>query len=108
MPPAGRLNQRLILQKRDPDAGRDGHGRIREEWLSVAILWGEVLSSGGGERVEHGQVQADATHTVRIHYRAGVESAMRWDWNGKKLNILSAGDPDGRRVDLLCQCKEQV
>lgn len=71
-------------------------------------VWAEVKSVGGGERIWGLQVEASVDTAVRVLYREGVKPTMYFRPKGttRQLQVVRAADPDGRRKDLVCMCKE--
>jgi len=101
---AGQLRHRITIQQ---DTGsEDAAGQVVESWAAwLSNEPAEVIETGGAERVFGQQVDATATHVVRIRYREGVTEQMRIVWGGRLLGISNARDRDGRRRELWISCK---
>lgn len=99
---AGKLNQRIELQRRV--TGRDGAGQPSTTWELVAPMWADVRNQGGLEAIKAGATTSVVQSSIRIRYRAGVDSGMRVLYDGRTYNILAVL-PDARRVhiDLVCE-----
>lgn len=76
--------------------------------LPFASEWCEVLSVGGGERVRGVQIEAGIDTVVAMRFRNDLDPTMQIVHDGRSLNIVRASDPDGRRRELIVQCKELV
>jgi head-tail adaptor len=108
---AGQLNH--LCDICDPNPAQEADGYPQEAvkpkvmWQDV---WAEILSVGGGEKVRGIQIEAGIDSLVTIRWRAGVKPTYYFAERktNRRLNIVKASDPDGRRVWLNCQCKEVV
>jgi SPP1 family predicted phage head-tail adaptor len=106
---AGQLRHRVTLQAPpDPeaDAGQDSYGQPEGAWTEVGVYWADVRFLAGREAIAAKQVQAEATHAVTMRHGAPVTPQSRLVLeDGRKLGVISAGDPDGRgeRIELVCQ-----
>lgn len=106
---AGTRNNLLDLC--DPNAAQGLDGQevdAANPKVVYADVWAEVKSVAGGERIWGLQIEANADHAVRILYREGVKPTMYFQPKGttRRLEILRAPDPDGRRKELVCVCRE--
>lgn len=93
-----------------PALTRDAAGQEVEGATPTTVLqaWAEVLDAGGGETIRGRQVAATATHLVRLRYTStAIGSTDYLLWGTRRLNIVHAADPDGRRVVLELHCKEE-
>lgn len=90
------------LQLRDAETGQ-----IKPTWRAVAsCVFGERIAVGGGETIRGKQVEAITSHAVLTHWRPNILPTMRLRFaDGEILHIVRADDPDGRRRDLLIQCR---
>jgi SPP1 family predicted phage head-tail adaptor len=71
----------------------------------VATVWGSLEALGG---TEGEALVAQAAYRVRLRYRAGVTPKMRLGLDGRRFEILSVQDPDGRRRELVLMVQEVV
>ena len=94
---AGRMTQRITIQRRTP--GQDAHGQSLTTWQDVATVWAEVIPTRGREFVAGQAIEAlfggpsprSQTETSLLE-RAGRDRAA--------LGARSiAGDPETRVVD---------
>ena len=105
---AGRLRHCIDIQK--PTATADSSGQMVEAWTSYVAqnVPAEILGVAGGETMRGRQVDADATSMVTIRWRDDVNPTHRIKYGSRTLNIISAYDPTGDRVELQIQCREEV
>lgn len=106
---AGRFRNTVVLEQRSDS--REASGEAVQGWTAVATLPAQATMPGGTERFvsELDRVVATVTHRVRIRYRSGVNPALhRLRLEGRVLELLSATDPDGRRRELVCMCREVI
>ena len=105
---AGGLSQRLTIQRGNPGFGADTN-QPTLSWILHATRWGSVEQLTGRELVEAQQVVARATHRVVIRHLDTVTPEMRISTpGGATLNIVSAGDPTGRKTHTVLLCSEAV
>ena len=104
--PIGARRRRFVLER--PIEESDGFGGTLRRYVAGPLLWGAITPLGATERVRGGRGDLRATHRVRLAYRDGVTPAMRLAAGPRRFAIRRAGDPDGRRRDLLCEVKELV
>jgi SPP1 family predicted phage head-tail adaptor len=103
---AGQLRERVQLQAFT--AASDSYGQPIESWAELATVWGDVkpLASREGFTPGAGQVQATATHKVRIRYRADLDEKMRVIWRTRVLQVEAVQDPDQRTRETVLMCLE--
>ena len=110
---AGRLNQRVTIQKRT--VSQNDYGEAVETWAAPgdgepAVMWGEVKPVLTGTReafaAAAGQYQARVTLQVRMRWRTLDPADYRLIVGGSTLEIQAVMDPDGRQRELLALCYE--
>lgn len=104
---AGRLRHRVQIQ--EVKTTRDAIGAFREQWSTVATVWADVRMLSGREqhsRQAGGEV-ASATHQVRMRWRE-LSVSNRIVHEGRAFDVVSAGDPSGRKRELVALCNEVV
>lgn len=102
---AGRL--RDLVQIESDRASADS----APDWQPIADgrCWAGIEATSGGERLRGQQIEAGVTTLVTLRYRPDVTSRMSivpLREPARRLNIVKAVDPDGRREELMCQCQE--
>ena len=102
---AGTLRHRVTFQT---DAGTaDAAGQVIESWgATLTNEPAEVIETGGAETVRGQQVDATATHLVRVRYRTTITEQMRIVWGTRTLGIVNVRDVDGRRRELWIAARE--
>lgn len=110
---AGRLNQRITLQKKTTTFNAASHRS--DSWVNQTTMWGEFVDPQGGRGRElynqARQVQADMTHLVRIRrWESGTITPgdYRFTFGSRTLNILAVSNPHEGRRELLLSCREIV
>jgi SPP1 family predicted phage head-tail adaptor len=98
---AGELDREVVLQRPS--------GVGANEFLDVATVWASLRLAGGwAEMARFGVPTATGSFRIGVHYRDDV----RADWRvteletGRTFQIVSYGDPDGRKVELALFCTE--
>lgn len=91
----------------DP-AVTDDLGVPVSDWQAVAEVWARVTPTGGRELVQDGGVQSQDDYEVKLRWRDGLHSGMRFRLaDGTILAINAITNPDGRQVWLTAACKRQ-
>lgn len=108
---AGKLRHRVRIEQ-DVSSTEDmsGAGDVGDRWKTIPRgldVPASVLPLGGSEQRVGAQQQAIADWEVRMRWRGDVTADMRIIHEGRTLNISRPPfNPDGRRRELVCQCKE--
>ena len=102
--PIGARGRRFVLEV--PLESPDGFGGVIRTYAAGPQVWGAIEMLRGDERVRAGRPEQAVTHRVTLRYRDGVTSAMRLVRGLRRFAIRSAGDPDGRRRELICLVEE--
>ena len=104
---------RLTIERVAPNATTDANGAVNEEdddnWIRFADRYAAVFNKGGREVFRAQQVQANATHVVKIPFDTmadKITTRMRFRHNGSTLNIVSISDVMGDRRELEFICEE--
>jgi len=106
MIPAGRRDKRVTIQT--PSVVSDDLGQAINTWGTLATVWAAVKPLTGDQRLAAQQVDATASHTVTILYRADVTPKMRVLYGSRILEIQAVMDPDERHEQLELACAEVV
>jgi SPP1 family predicted phage head-tail adaptor len=100
----GKMRHKVTIQK-DDGAGNDGGGNVVANWVDVATVWAQVTPMSADVR-QAGQDMHQITHTVTIRYRNDINSAMRFNFNGRILDIKHIKNVDERNQELQITCIE--
>lgn len=105
---AGRLRTQVQLQRKSETQGATGEPVT--SWATIATLPADVTMPGGVERFvpDVDRVVATVTHRVRVRSAPQISPLDRFRLGSRTLEILSAVDPDGRRRETVCMCRELV
>jgi len=103
-PPLGTLRDRIAIKRRD--VADDGEGGTLTTWFPIATVWARVRElSGRSTQLADGRVSA-LSHTVVLRFRTDISPGDRLVYRGRNLEVISAGDLNGRRAYLSCACSE--
>lgn len=113
----GKLNKRIAIQQLT--ATNDDGGGNSEEWTTLATVYASIRPITGDRRFYAQHIEAVVDSEVKIRYRKGVNSTMRvvcppppaegdMPAGTKILNIRAAFDPDGKSVELVMLCQEEL
>ncbi len=100
----GMLTERVAIRRRD--VADDGQGGTMTTWFPLATVWARITTLSGRVATAADARGAAIAHTVVLRYRADVGAGDRFVWQCKTLEVLSAGDLNGRRAWLSCACSE--
>jgi SPP1 family predicted phage head-tail adaptor len=103
----GTLNSRVTIQKPVRTPGPGGT-QIDGGWEDVATVWANVRGLSGREYIQAQQAQSIISHQVTIRYRSDVSPHYRLICDQRQMDIISAIDPDGKKVQLALMCQEVV
>lgn len=97
----------------NPDATGDANGFVDEtddsNWIEFTTGWAEIHATGGREVWRAQQIQASATHLLRMPYSEKLNQAntqMRIDHMGTKLNIAHGPadvELNRRELEFICE-----
>jgi SPP1 family predicted phage head-tail adaptor len=100
----GSLRRRVTLEA--PIDVIDDAGSMTRSYAPLADLWAQVTPVNGESRFEAARQESSITHIVRIRWRNGVLSEMRFALGPRRLRIHAVFDPDERKAFLICHCEE--
>lgn len=104
---AGKLDQRITILQPPAATSLDAAGQPTGSWTTFAAeLPAAVQHVSGGERIRGKQVHADATVLIEIRWLAGVTKQMKVQHGDEEYSIAWCGDPNGRRVLLRIEAKD--
>lgn len=90
LPALGTLMDRVLFKRLQADIDR-------ESYMSVGSLWARVRSHSGNGK---------STHSIIIRYRSDIHERDRFVYRGRNLDVVSAGDLNGRRAYLYIEANE--
>jgi len=100
---AGKLDRRVVLQRRTASPGPTG--QPLETWAEIGPAWARVEWVSGTERQQTDQRTAAHEVTFEIRYRPGLSAATtRVMFDGDVFEVLSIGEGK-RRESLLLSCR---
>lgn len=101
---------REVVHLQAQSTAQDAAGQRVVVWGTVASRRAQVTQEPGAEPVASPGRVARVPTTFRIRYprTLDVTPAMRLVHRNRVFNVVSAADPDGRRVDMLLTCEELV
>ena len=101
---AGNMDRRITIEKNTPT--RSATGEEKENWTTLATVWAEVNSVGGGERFRGAHIVAEATTSFVIRHRTDVTEKMRIQFDGDDYDIHVISEI-GRREGLVIQASRR-
>lgn len=103
---AGKLRHRVEIHR--PTETRDVIGGVTRTFAKINTRWAAVMPTAGRELTHAGVIRADVTHEVRMRHFDDLDRTDRLVHDGRTLQIESILNPDERRVEMVCLCKEIV
>lgn len=105
--PAAVYRDFVTLLSLEPNPASDTPLESGLAWKQYAQVWAQVLpltgTSAGAEQFTQQGVQSRVNYTVTLRYRTDVSVKDRIIYRGQPLEIISAVDPDGMRLQLSIQ-----
>ncbi len=112
---AGDLRYQVIIEKPKASSTEDGTGHIDlnddANWVEVCRRFANPQSLGGSEVVINDKIVAIGRWSVEMRYdrlTSEMTTPYRIRYDGRKLNIQSVSDPDGRKRRLFVDCIEKI
>lgn len=101
---AGLLRHRVAFQS--PSRSVDTNGYDIETWSTVATVYADVRSAGGGERNSADRIAPEATHTIRYRAKAvDVTPGMRAVFCNEAYNVEWVEKFDHRDIVRIAHVK---
>ena len=105
----GSMRHRVTIMRPPRPDETDEMGQPITEWQPVETRWAEVRDMVGHRLWAAQQVHAEARTEVRMRWTDKVRPGMRIVHGDRVLEIIGApADPDGRRRELVCTCREVI
>lgn len=104
IPSIGTLTDRIDLRKRGlVEGAAGGHEAF---YVPLGSVWARVRALSGRRDVAADGRGVEISHSVVLRFRGDVEPGDRIVYRGRNLDVVSAGDLNGRRAYLSCRCSE--
>jgi SPP1 family predicted phage head-tail adaptor len=102
---AGQLRHPVTIQ--ELTTSLNDYGETVEAWSDWENVFAEIKPQSSREFQRAKQLQADATHVLKIRYLPGVTSGMRVKFGDRILNLMQPPlDEAERNRELLLICRE--
>lgn len=101
------FRHRLVIQE-EKIVGKNELNQPKKEWVTFAVVRGEVDPLRGREYIASKQVQAEITHRVSFRYIKGIKPSMRVKWGDRIFEIESVINPMHQNYEIQLMCKERV
>lgn len=104
VPPLGTLRDRVQVHR--CESVNEPEGGVASLFVPLATVWARVrsLSARQGESADGRAVTI--SHAVVMRFRSDVSPGDRITYRGRRLEVVSAEDLNGRRAYLICTCSE--
>jgi SPP1 family predicted phage head-tail adaptor len=103
-PAVGSLTDRVSFQRRETTGEDEGGHAVM--FVPVTSLWARVRALSARQVSGADARGVAVTHGVVVRFRTDVKAGDRFGYRGRWLSVVSAGDLNGRRAWLSCQCVE--
>lgn len=100
------MRARVTLQEESRVA--DGAGGSTLSWQDVATLWAAIIPLPEKEQLQAEKLTARAPYKMTLRYDARIDTAKRFLWGARILNIRSVRDADARQHILEIIAEEGV
>ena len=104
---AGELRSRITIRKPVKSRVR---GDSKTTWTDVDTVWGSIRPLRGREIFIGGQQQGEATHEIRMRWRADVAAHNEWRlrYANRNFDIQNTINFEESNNELLIECMERV
>jgi SPP1 family predicted phage head-tail adaptor len=100
LPDTGDMRERIKIERQTSTP--DGAGGFTRVWTpyggTAGKRWAEVAPTAGRETLLNEALQGIQGYRVTVRWDATIKVDDRIDWNGVKMNIRSAADPNGLKT----------
>lgn len=103
---SGQMRVRVRIEEQT--STQDASGQPLDTWTEFATRWAKLRRAPGREIFASAQREGRVPVVFELRYVAGVKPGMRLVFGGKVHDIISAVDPDQRRMDLVITAEEHV
>ena len=98
---------RHLISIQSPTESQDAEsGEAVYTFAEVATRWGAIEDLSGRELSEAQQIASRASVRVRMRHYSGLTTQDRLVGNGRTLEVVHAGDPEGRGRVSVVLCTE--
>ena len=104
VPPIGTLTDRVQLRRKEMTG--EAEGGFTTLYVPMASVWARVRALSGHRSAEADGRTVEISHSVVLRFRADIGPGDRIVYRGRNLDVVSAGDLNGRRAYLSCACSE--
>ncbi|MFD1944520.1 phage head closure protein [Paradevosia shaoguanensis] len=106
IPALGTLTDRVqILRREMTGEPEGGHATL---FVPIATVWSRVRPLSGRQGVGADGRGVTVSHSVVMRFRPDVKPGDRVVYRGRRLEVVTAGDINGRRAYLSCSCAESA
>lgn len=105
-PPIGTMTERVQLRRRVGSAEAEG-GELAV-FSPIATVWARVTELGARQELSDDARGQAISHSVVLRFRTDLGPGDRIVYRGGDLDVAGAGDLNGRRAYLSCQCTRRV
>lgn len=105
-PPIGTLTDRVEIKQR-MSAGED-EGGLTVGYMPLATVWARVPALSARQAVTADARGSSISHSVVMRFRTDIRVGDRLMYRGRRLEVVSYADLNGRRSYLSCQCIERA
>lgn len=103
---AGELRHRIEIQSNTPALNE-----YRESapcWTTETRVWASIKPVTGRESFVAQQINADATHQIKIRFYATLDVRNRFKFGKRIFDINSIINTNEQNYEQICVCKEAV
>jgi SPP1 family predicted phage head-tail adaptor len=99
------MRHRITIEKKTRGTSDNAGGYVSETWSTVATVWAKLDPKSSREIIDADQVVHRVSHVIMMRARDDVTAAMRVDFQGRKMAILSVRTilENGRWIEMLCE-----
>lgn len=98
--------RRLRFTLEAPVETPDVIGGAEQVFTPITTLWGRIEAKTGDELVNAARAEGQVVTRIALRWRANIDSRMRLVSGARMFLIRATYDPDGRKREIICLCRE--
>lgn len=99
----GQRNQYIELLHNVPV--KNSLNEEQDDWQLLTPAWAKIRTKSVAEDDESGRLKATASYSITIDWIPNIDNTLMIAWEGRRLNIVNANDPDGTKQVLLIEAE---
>lgn len=100
------MTDRVEIKQRMSES--EVEGGLTVGYMPLATVWARVRALSARQETAADAAGSTISHSVVMRFRTDIRAGDRLMYRGRRLEVVSYGDLNGRRSYLSCQCIERA